>query len=549
MKALIEQAVRGSLRKLARSHPELNPDAVAFTVAPPKQPEHGDYATNAALVAGGLLDIRDRRGLAEVLAAGLEFPDGTISRVTIAGPGFLNFHVDTRWYQRLVADIVAADERFGSLSTGADQPVQVEFVSANPTGPLTIGHGRNAVLGDVVARLYERAGYRVTREYYFNNAGRQMRMLGESVRARYLAALGETLEWQDDYYQGDYVDEIAAELRGEHGESLRETGVEPFQQRAEQTIFADIRGTLERLSIDFDVFFTEDTLYRNGGIDRVVDELAERDLTYEQEGAVWLRGEQLGLDRDVVLIKSSGEPTYRLPDIAYHRDKLARGFVHIVDVLGADHKDETDEVMAALRALGEDIERIHVILYQFVTLRRGNEVVKVSTRKANYLTIDEVIDEVGADAVRYFFCLRSPSSHMEFDLELARKQANDNPMYYVQYAHARICSMMAKPEARALLVEPLTTEALQDPAELSLIAKLALLPNVTERALAEHEPQKLTTYAAELATAFHAFYDRCPVLKAEPVGVARARLELCQATRIVLRNTLQTLGVTAPESM
>ena len=551
MKQLIEEAVRAGLHRLAPENPDWQPASVAFSVGPPSRPDHGDFSTNAAMIAAGLLGVRDRRGLAEMLAADLRahLPHEAVSKIEVAGPGFLNFFVDNRWYQHLVAQIVAADQNYGRLTVGAGQRVNVEFVSANPTGPLTVGHGRNAVLGDVVARLYEWAGYEVEREYYFNNGGRQMRMLGESVRARYLELLGQPLELPEGGYEGLYIADIAQALRDEQGDGLAEADEAIFRRAAERAMFADVQGALSRLGIAFDRFFNEHTLYANGAIDAVVDGLRARDLAYDNDGAVWLRGQPLGLDKDPVLVKSSGEPTYRLPDMAYHRDKIRRGYDIIVDVFGADHIDTCQEVLAAVRALGDRTDHVKVVLYQFVTLSRGGQPVKMSTRKANFETLDALLEEVGSDAVRYFFSMRSPHSHMEFDLELASKQANDNPMYYVQYGHARIASILRRPEADELLAAPLDLSGLEHPAERALIAQLGLLPDTLARALAEHEPHRLTTYAAEVATAFHAFYDRCPVLAAETRALARARLELVHAARIVLRNVLTMIGVSAPERM
>lgn len=538
MRDFLDQAIGEALRALRADHPALDPESVDYTVQPPKQTGHGDWASNVALVAAGQLELRDRRALAEQIVARMSLPGG-IERVEIAGPGFLNFFVDQSWYQRLVSEVVEQDQQYGRLTIGLGQIAQVEFVSANPTGPLTVGHGRNAILGDTIARLYEQAGYQVVREYYFNNGGRQMRLLAESVRARYLEARGEPVEFPEDGYQGDYIRDIAASLGD----------VADFKEAAEAAMFGQIRATCERLGIHFDSYFNELDLYESGAIDRVVEALRERDLAYDQEGAVWLRGTSLGLPKDPAIIKSTGEPTYRLPDMAYHIDKLSRGYAHVIDIFGADHIDTAKEVLAAVEALGHDTSRVVTVIYQFVTLLRGGEQVKMSTRRADFVTLDELIDEVGADAVRYFFAMRSPNSHMEFDLDLAKKQAADNPMYYVQYGHARIGSILRREEASALAEVALDLSLLEHEAERSLIASLAMFPEVVSRALAEHEPHRLTTYAAEVATAFHGFYDRCPVLSAETTELARARLELCRAARIVLRNVLSVVGVSAPESM
>ncbi|HAZ62968.1 MAG TPA: arginine--tRNA ligase [Armatimonadetes bacterium] len=549
MQQIIADAVHAALESLRASWPALEPDRVAFTVQPSSRPEHGDLQTNAAMIAAAQLGARDKRAVAGDLAAALTFAPGTIARVEVAGPGFLNFFVDDRYYQDLVARVVAADDDWGRLTLGTGQSVNVEFVSANPTGPLTVGHGRNAVLGDVVARLHEWAGYKVTREYYFNNAGRQMHLLGESVRARYRELLGAPLELPEGGYQGGYIADIAATLRAEQGDELAAADEAVFRGAAERAIFAQIEATCARLGISFDRFFNEQSLYDSGAIQAVLDQLRTHDLAYEADGATWLRGEPLGLDKDRVLVKSSGEPTYRLPDMAYHLDKLGRGYETVIDVFGADHIDTCQEVLAVVRALGGDTERVKVMLYQFVTLTRDGQQVKMSTRQATYETLDGLLDEVGADAVRYFFALRSPTSHMEFDLALALRQANDNPMYYVQYGHARINSILRREEAAALAAEPLDLALLTDEAERALIVAVSRLPEVLARALAEHEPHRLPTYAAEVATAFHQFYDRCPILSAETRALARARLELAQAARICLRNVLAMLGVSAPERM
>ena len=549
MKSIIEEAIRGALVRLAQDHPELDPQRVEVTVTPSNRKEHGDYATNVALLVAGQLGVRDRRGMAEMLAGMFRFPVATVNQVEVAGPGFLNFFVDDAWYQSLVAQIIEADRCFGTLKVGEGKTVQVEFVSANPTGPLTVGHGRNAVLGDVLARLYEAAGYEVTREYYFNDGGRQMRVLAESLRARCRDLLKLESEFPEDGYQGEYLIEIARELVAAEGQALADWDLDQYRLHAQAQMFKQIEATCVRLGIQFDRYFNEQSLYDNGAIDRVVDQLRRRGLAYDQDGAVWFKATACGLDKDPVIIKSSGEPTYRLPDIAYHRDKLARGYDKIVDIFGADHIDTCQEVLAALKALGEKTDRIEVVIYQFVTLLRAGEQVKMSTRKATFETLDDLLDEVGADAVRYFFAMRSPKSHMEFDLDLAKRQANDNPMYYVQYAHARVCSLFRKEEAVPLMAEPLDLAALEHPAERALITSLALLPDVLTRSLAEHEPHRLTTYAAEVSTAFHGFYDRCPILSAGTPEVGRARLELARAARIVLRNVLSMLGVDAPEQM
>jgi arginyl-tRNA synthetase len=419
---------------------------------------------------------------------------------------------------------------------------------------LTVGHGRNAVLGDTVARLLSTAGYAVEREYYFNNAGRQMKVLGASVRARYLEEIGRPSEFPEDGYQGDYIRDIARSLRDEHGESLADHEGNAFRAAAESAIFAEIRRTQERLGIVFDHYFNEDSLYASGAIERVVAALEERGLVERREGAVWLIGEKVGLEKDRVLLKGTGEPAYRLPDIAYHEDKLARGFDLIVDVLGADHISQHRDVAAALVALGHDISTIRAVIYQFVTLTRHGEQVKMSTRRAEYVTLDELLDEVGVDAARFFFLCRKSDSHLEFDLDLARKRSTDNPVFYVQYAHARISNLFAEagrqgvavPEgpADASLLEPLGESE-----EFELIGQIALYAETVALAARELEPHRIVFYLQELAASLHRYYNRHRILGDEAPERVTARLVLLHVVQRTIAAGLGILGVSAPDRM
>jgi arginyl-tRNA synthetase len=429
--------------------------------------------------------------------------------------------------------------------------VQVEFVSANPTGPLTVGHGRNAVLGDSIARLLEAVGHDVTREYYFNNAGRQMQVLGESVRARYLELLGLPFTFPDGGYQGDYIREIAAELQAKNGAALAGADHRPFQAAAERAIFADIDKTLERIGIRFDVHFNEDSLYKDGSIERVLAALKQAGMSYEKDGAVWLRSSALGLPEDRVIVKSSGEPAYRLPDIAYHQNKLERGFELIVDVFGADHIAVYQEMKAGLRALGLDDSRVRVIIYQFVTLLRAGQLVKMSTRRAEYVTLDELVEEVGADVVRFLFLTRKADTHLEFDLELAKQQSMENPVYYVQYAHARICNILRKADAEGLggVADPPLDRLTQDD-EIALVRHLCEFPEVVSLAAEDLEPHRVTFYLLDLAAAFHGYYNKKQNrVVGEDRALSLARLALVGAVAQVIRSGLDLLGVTAPERM
>jgi arginyl-tRNA synthetase len=537
----IEAAVQGGALKLDTLPP--------LFLEIPRDPQYGDLASTVALQLARQAR-RPPRAIAESLLAHLKDPEGLIAETTIDGPGYLNFRFSPRFWRLCLAD--AMEPGYGRPTFGGGQSVLVEFVSANPTGPLTVGHGRNAVLGDAIARLLEGAGYRVSREYYFNNAGRQMTLLAESVRARYLELLGEPVSFPEEGYRGEYIIDIARALHAEHGERLRdEQSMLPFKEAAERAIFADIEATLTRMRIRFDSYFNEDSLYAGGQVDAILDDLRRAGLAYDGDGAVWLRAEPLGLRKDRVLVKSSGEPAYRLPDIAYHKEKLGRGFDLIVDVLGADHIAEHDDVRGALRGLGFEVDRINAVIYQFVTLTRGGSQVKMSTRKAEYVTVDELLDEVGADVVRFFFLTRKADSHLEFDLDLAKKQSADNPVFYVQYAHARMCSLfrqaasegVATPAVGEAALEALTTREEQE-----VIKLVARYPDVVEDATRELEPHRIVFYLIELAGAFHRCYNRHRVLGVNP-ELSRARLYLVAATQRVLRAGLDLVGVSAPESM
>lgn len=535
----------------------------------PNNPDHGDLATNAALKLARYLRKAPRL-IAEDLAEGLRaLPVDTdrISAIEIAGPGFLNFRFSTAYLTKGVAAILVADTTFGRTSASEGQTANIEYVSANPTGPLTVGHGRNAVLGDTLANLLDWTGYEVTREYYFNDAGRQMRVLGASVRARYEAlvnpdlgmkhievAEGETVEvpatFPDDGYLGAYIGDIAQALYEAHGASLTDVeSVEPFKEAAKKAIFAEIEATLRRMGIAMDTFFNEHSLYTSNKVWEVVDQLRAKDLAYDAEGAVWFKTTAFSKEKDTVLVKSSGEPTYRLPDIAYHANKFERGFDKMVDIFGADHIATYPDVMRGIEVLGYDPAKVDVIIYQFVTLIRGGEPVKMSTRKANYVTLDELMDEVGEDVTRFFFLMRSPNTHLEFDLDLAKEAGEKNPVFYLQYAHARICSILRKAEDVGFSFgDTPDLDLLRHEAEINLMKVLLDFPDVLQRAAATYGPHRVATYLREAAVAFSRFYDQCHII-GEARPLATARMRLAQATQIVLRNGLTVLGITAPERM
>ncbi len=538
-----------------------------FMVEHPRQADHGDYATNVALQSARLARMAPPQ-IAQIIVRHLP-PAEYLERVDVAGPGFINFSLSPVWLTRQVDVIRAAGMRWGSLEIGCGQKAQVEFVSANPTGPLHIGRTWGAVLGDTIASLLEAVGYQVTREYYFNNAGRQMQILGESVRARYLELIGRPAEFPEGGYEGDYIWEIARTIVEEHGDAWAEEDWPPFKERAEAWLFNDIRRTLERMGIHFDVWFNEQDLYKSSAIKKVVEALRARGYVYDKDGAVWFKATAFGAEKDRVLIRSNGEPTYRLPDIAYHVNKLERGFDRIINVLGADHKDEYPDVIAGVRALGYDADRIQVVLHQFINLVRQGKQVRMSTRKANYVTLDDLLDEVtithpesgvtipGKDPVRFMLLTRTPDSPMNFDLDLVTQQTNENPVYYVQYAHARICSILRKAEEEGW--QRTGTEGWEEgdvtllthPAELTLIRKMLELPEVIEDAVQKLTPHLLSFYAMDLASNFHIFYRDCRVLSSDPADapLTRARLKLVEAARITLARVLDLMGMTAPERM
>jgi arginyl-tRNA synthetase len=515
----------------------------------PRQAGHGDLTTNIAMLVAKQTG-RKSRELAAEIAARLDPDPSLVAAVEVAGPGFINFSFTGNYYLRQLEELVRTGDSYGRSALGRGRKVQVEFVSANPTGPLTVGHGRGAVFGDTIARMLEWTGHEVEREYYFNNAGRQMRILGDSVRHRYLELLGDQEQFPDDYYQGEYIRDIARHLVESYGDRLRAEPAEgKFKEQAETEIFADIKKTLGALGIVFRSFYNENWLYEQGKIAEVVAELRAKGLAYDSEGAVWFRTSALGLEKDKVIVKSTGEPTYRLPDIAYHREKFRRGYDLMIDVFGADHIATFPDVLAALKALGLDERRVTVLIHQFVTILQDGEVVKMSTRKANFITLDELMDEVGADVVRYFFLMRTISSHLNFDLGLAKKHSDENPVYYLQYAYARICSILRYAgEESAGAASGFDPALLSSGAETDLIKTLLLFPETVESCALAYEPHRLADYLQGVATQFHRFYHECRVVT-DDAPLTRSRLALSHATACVLRNGFEVLGISAPQQM
>ncbi len=522
-----------------------------FTVELPKHEGQGDYSTNIALVMAGL-EKKNPREMARAIAERLAPHTSIFDKLEVAGPGFVNIFINKDIWRGLIPQILESGDRFGLSDAGGGRRVMVEFVSANPTGPLSIGHGRQAILGDSIARLLTASGFEVYREYYYNDAGRQMRVLGESTRARYLELLGLESVFPEDGYQGQYIYDIAAGLIKEKGDSLAGCeDVTPFKESAERFIFKDISNTLERMGIVFDNYFNERSLYDDGHIEDVVAALRAKGYVYEKDNAVWFKTTEFGHDQDRVIIKSTGEPTYRLPDIAYHREKFRRNFDWLVDIFGSDHIATVPDVLAGVQALGYDPGKITVLLHQFVTLTRDGKQVKMSTRKANFVTVDELLDEVGVDPVRFFFMMRKADSQLEFDLDLATKQSQENPVYYVQYGHARLCAIERQADEKGLErlpFEKIHTELLNEPEELNLLKTLSAFPATVESSAMELAPHKVIFYLLELAGQLHSYYNKHKVISGDAL-LSQARLCLIRAIRVALRNGLGIIGISAPERM
>jgi len=572
MEDTLAAAVRAALAALPNLPDDFDAEAVEVEFQTPNDPTHGDLATNVALQLARPLR-RSPRAIAEGVAERIEVDPTRVAAVEVAGPGFLNIRFASAHLTAGLAELLTQGARYGRVTDHVGETAIVEYVSANPTGPLTVGHGRNAVLGDTIANLLDWTGYGVVREYYFNDAGRQMRVLGQSVRARYEGTVRpdgptKTLEdglqvpasFPDDGYRGEYITDVAQGLADEHGDALLDAEDEaPFKEAAEKAVFAEIMATLGRLGVEMDSTFNERTLYEGdpAPVWDVVEKLKAKDLAYEEDGAVWFKTSALGKTdsrdgeeegKDTVLVKSSGEPTYRLPDIAYHLDKLGRADL-VLDVFGADHIATYPDVVRGVRALGGDADAIEVVVYQFVTLVRGGQPVKMSTRKATYVTLDDLMDEVGEDVTRFFFLMRAPGTHLEFDLDLAKEASEKNPVFYLQYAHARIASIERKAEETGLDASAeADLSALDHESEEALVKTLLQFPDEVRTAAGARAPHKLATFLRDVATAFNAFYRDCRIV-GEDEPLATARLKLARATRTVLKNGLTILGVTAPEQM
>ena len=545
---LISQAVSAAAASLGITGPLPVPQLLA-----PKQKEHGDFATNVALALASASG-RPPREVAQAIADAME-PAAFVRSVEVAGPGFLNFFVTSDWLQDALRGAVTRGRDYGRGAPNGKR-VQVEFVSANPTGPLHIGHARNAVLGDALARLFEAAGWSVEREYYFNDAGRQMDQFGLSVQARYLQVLGQEAEMPEDGYLGDYVTEIARDIVDEHGDALaalpEDERLARLLAEGSRRTLDQIKVTLERFGIHFDVFFSEAELARKGEIAAAVERLRESGHAYDADGAVWFRSTTFGDDKDRVMVRSNGAHTYFGADCAYLIDKFARGFDRVVYVWGADHHGDVRRVKGAAEALGYDPEAVEIVLYQWVAFLRAGEAVRMSKRAGQIVTLDQLIDEVGTDAARFTLLQFSNDSAMNFDIEAVKQQTMENPVYYVQYGHARIASILRKVGEQGVVRPPLESvdlSLLSTEPELDLLRALADVPGEIGAAAEQRAPHRLTHAAMGLAATFHRFYTECRVVDAGDDALTQARLVLCAGTKQAIANLLEILGVGAPEVM
>ena len=550
----IGQLVQAAVRK-AQEAGDL--PAAAIPDAPierPQRPEHGDYSTGLAMRMARAAQMSPL-DIAKTIAKHIddESQNGAFAAIEVAPPGFINFRLSKAWLAAQVATILAAGPEFGNISLGAGTKVQVEFVSANPVGPIHVGNGRGLALGDTLARALAAAGFEVEREYLVNDAGTQTDIFADTLYVRYQRLFGREVEMPEGGYPGEYMIDLANALKDEFGDSLLRPEGEPrppeVHERGVALMLENIRQDLDAIGVQYDNWFSERSVYEDGTYDKAMAVLRERGFVSEREGAVWFVSSTLGEEKDNVLVRSSGAPTYFASDIAYHYNKfVTRGFDRVINIWGADHQGHVPRMKAAVSALGVDADRLDIIIYQLVTLKRGDEVVRLSKRAGEIVTLRSLVDEVGADATRYNFVTRAADSHMEFDIELAKRQSAENPVYYVQYAHARIAGILTQAAERGIDFADGDVGLLKEDAELDLVRKMLRLPELIEQIALSNEPHQLPYYATEMATAFHDFYEKCRVL-GDDEALSRARLKLVSAAKAVLARSLDLMGMSAPERM
>lgn len=526
----------------------------AYSVEVPADPSHGDFSCNVALVSAKALK-QNPRNIANLIAETIYLKDSAFDRVEVAGPGFLNFFLNPTWFSNTVDTVLKLKHEYGKTDLGAGKRVLVEFVSANPTGPMHIGNARGGALGDCLSSLLEFAGYYVEREFYVNDAGNQVNKLGLSLDIRYQQALGVDIEMPEDSYHGQDIIDHSNNFIKEYGDSY--LNVSEQERRDALTSYAlplniqKLKDDLAAYRIQYNTWFKESELHKNGAVDEIIELLKSKGHTYEKDGALWFKASQFGDEQDRVIVRGNGIPTYIVPDIAYHYNKLiTRGFDIAIDILGADHHGYVPRMRAALTALGVDASKLQVIIMQMVRLVRNGETVKLSKRSGKAITLSTLLEEVPIDAARFFFNLRDANTHLDFDLDLAVEESSKNPVYYVQYAHARICSLFSRLALEGIVptFPDVSNLVYNHPAELDLIRKLAILPETINDAASDFNPSKITKYIYELAQLYHKFYDSCRI-KGEEETVLQSRLSLCKACGIVLRNLLDLLKIEAPEKM
>lgn len=546
----IKEEIKAAVLKAGLATEEQMPPVILEV---PKEKAHGDYSTNMAMQLARIAK-KAPRIIGEEIIAHFDRSKASIEKIEIAGPGFINFYMDNSYLADLVPYILEAGEKYGETNVGNNQKIQVEFVSANPTGDLHLGHARGAAVGDSLCNILEKAGYDVTREYYINDAGNQIKNLALSVEARYFQALGLEKEMSADGYYGDDIIEIGKRLAEEFGDKYvhasEEERFEFFREYGLKYELEKLKKDLEEFRVHFDVWYSETSLYESGKIDEALELLRKNGYVYEKDGATWLRSTDFGDDKDRVLIKQDGSYTYLTPDIAYHKDKFERGFEKVINIWGADHHGYIPRMKAAIQALGYDKDALEVEIIQLVHLYKNGEKVKMSKRTGKAVTMRELVEEVGLDAVRYFFAMRSADTHMDFDLDLAVSESNENPVYYAQYAHARICSILRQGEEKGItLDENVDYKLLDGEKEIDVLKKLGEFPAAIAEAAEKRMPHRITNYIFDLASAFHSFYNAEKVLDPDNMDRTKARLGLVKAVQITLKNALSLIGVSAPERM
>ncbi len=550
VKELLKQEIADSVVKAGLATEDQLPDVVLEL---PKNKDHGDYATNMAMQLARIAKKAPRQ-IAEDMVANFDRSKASIEKIEVAGPGFINFYLDNQYLTKLIPTIIDAGEEYGSTNTGNNKKVQIEFVSANPTGSLHLGHARGAAVGDTLCNLLDKAGFEVGREYYINDAGNQIHNLALSLEARYLEALGKEATMPEDGYYGKDIIGFAQEVVEKDGDKYvhynQEERLQFFREFGLEKELEKIKADLAEFRVNFDEYFSETSLYTSGKIDQALDMLREKGVTYEKDGATWFRTTDFGDDKDRVLIKNDGTYTYLTPDIAYHYDKFKRGFETLINVWGADHHGYIPRMKAAVEAMGYNRDQLEIQIIQLVSLFQNGEKVKMSKRTGKAVTLRDLMDEVGVDAMRYFFAMRSSDSHLDFDMDLAVSRSNENPVYYIQYAHARVCSMLRQGEEKGYsFEEDVDLSYINSEKEFDLLKKLGEFPEAVDDAALTLSTHRMTNYLFELASALHSFYNAERVLDDEQPEQSKARYKLMKAVQQTLENGTKLIGVSAPEKM